>query len=29
MYHVNMDTMYKDMFEGEQAKAKTNATSMG
>jgi len=24
-----MDTMYKDMFEWDQAKAKTNATSMG
>ena len=25
MYDVNMDTMYKDMFEWDQAKAKTNA----
>lgn len=29
MYNVNMDTVYKDMFEWDQAKAKTNATSMG
>ena len=29
MYDVNMDTMYKDMFEWDQAKAETNAHKHG
>ena len=29
MYNVNIDTMYKDMFEWDQAKAETNAHKHG
>ena len=29
MYNVNMDTMYKDVFEWDQAKAETNAHKHG